>query len=129
MNAEVPKGSLPAAEPVDFMCTDDTPGFVHIRVGWNRRVKLDQGAAESLLRFLESTIRDTPKPRVLLNLEDVGYLNSAAVGVIVAKMTKRVWEKEGRLIIYKPDPWVKKVLLFLKLEQIMPIVDDLSELG
>ena len=109
------------------MCTDDTPGLVLIQVGWNRRVELDREAAENLLRFLESTIRDKPKPKVVLNLENIGYLNSAAVGVIVAKMVKRVREKGGRLIIYKPDPWVRKVLLFLKLEQIMPIVVDLPE--
>jgi anti-sigma B factor antagonist len=70
-------------------------------------------------------------PRVAIDLRAVSFMDSTALGVVVAAM-KRAREREGELALIGPTGSPRKVLSITALDQIMRIVDDpaaLSETG
>ena len=129
MAGEIPRGSMPVADNDDFMCMEDVPGYVHILVGGHRRCKLDGHAAEKLHAFVAQAISTTPRPKVLLNFSNVAYLNSQALGIIAVRIARTARDQNGKLFIYNPDPWVKQLIYTVRLDQILPILEELPELA
>ena len=127
MAGDIPRGSLPRAEPKDFMCVEDVPGYIHVLVGWRGKCKLDGPGAEKLHRFVLDAVRGTKEPEVLLDLENVAYMNSQAVGIIAGRLLRAIRESGGELHIYKPDPWVRQLIETLRLDQVLPVLEELPE--
>ena len=67
-------------------------------------------------------------PRVAIDLRAVTFMDSTALGVVVAAM-KRARERDGELALIGPTGSPRKVLSITALDQIMRIVDDPSELS
>jgi anti-sigma B factor antagonist len=65
--------------------------------------------------------------RAAIDLRAVTFMDSTALGVIVAAM-KRARERGGELALIGPSGSPRKVLSITALDQIMRIVDDPAEL-
>ena len=127
MGEALPRGSLPVADAEDFLCLEDLPGYVHILVGWRGRCKLDGPSAEKLLAFVTRALRALSRPIVVLDISNVSYMNSQAVGVLAGRIARLVRAQGGDLRLYNPDPWVRQLLLTLHLEPIFSVVEKLPE--
>ena len=66
--------------------------------------------------------------RVAVDLRAVTFMDSTALGVVVAAM-KRARERGGELALIGPTGSPRKVLSITALDQIMRIVEDASELS
>jgi anti-sigma B factor antagonist len=67
-------------------------------------------------------------PRIAIDLRAVTFMDSTALGVIVATM-KRARERGGQLALVGPTGSPRKVLSITALDQIVPIVEDPADLG
>ena len=123
----IPRGSSPIADMQDYMAVEDIPGYVHILVGWHSRCKLDGPASEKLLAFVRNSIRDLPRPDVILDVSNVTYINSQAIGIIAVRITRAVRERGGEVHLMHPDPWVRQLITTLKLDAVLPILERLPE--
>ncbi len=65
----------------------------------------------------------TDHERIAIELRAVTFMDSTALGVIVAAM-KRARERGGELALVGPNGSPRKVLSITALDQIVPIVDD-----
>ena len=59
----------------------------------------------------------------LLNIEDVRYINSSGIGVLITLLTK-FRNKNGDLFIIKPSEHVNKLLIMTKLQAIFNITES-----
>lgn len=66
--------------------------------------------------------------RVAIDLRGVTFMDSTALGVVVAGM-KRALERDGELALIGPTGSPRKVLSITALDQIMRIVEDPAELS
>jgi anti-sigma B factor antagonist len=67
-------------------------------------------------------------PRIAIDLRAVTFMDSTALGVIVAAM-KRAREGGGELALVGPTGSPRKVLSITALDQIVPIVEDPADLA
>jgi anti-sigma B factor antagonist len=70
----------------------------------------------------------TDHTRVAIDLRAVTFMDSTALGVIVAAM-KRARERGGELALVGPTGSPRKVLSITALDQIVPIVEDPADLA
>ena len=63
--------------------------------------------------------------RVLVDMERVDYLDSAAVGWLIASQ-KAFHAAGGKLVLYSLQPRIRQLLTMLKLERIVPLAEDLA---
>ena len=70
-------------------------------------------------------ICETDKPRCVVNMSDVSFIDSTGVGVLVGAL-KRAREHEGSLTLACPQPRVRRVFEITGLLQALPIFDSLE---
>jgi len=63
----------------------------------------------------------------LVDIENVRYVNSSGIGVLITILTK-FRNKDGELYLIKPSEHVKKLLIITKLQAIFTIVNSESEI-
>ena len=61
-----------------------------------------------------------------INIENVKYINSSGIGVLITLLTK-FRNQEGEVIIVKPSEHVKKLLIITKLTAIFKMADSVEE--
>ena len=62
----------------------------------------------------------------ILNIEEVRYINSSGIGVLITLLTK-FRNKNGELFIVKPSEHVNKLLIMTKLQAIFNISESEKE--
>ena len=82
---------------------------------------LEEQQIRRLERALLPVIRDNQQKRLLLNFEQVKFMSSAFLGLLV-KVHKRTIEAGGHLQIYNLDPKIYKVFEITKLTKVFEIV-------
>ena len=82
---------------------------------------LEEQQIRKLERLILPMIRERPDKRLVLNFENVRFMSSAFLGLLV-KVHKRVIEAGGRLQLYNLDPKIYKVFEITKLTTIFDIV-------
>jgi anti-anti-sigma factor len=87
---------------------------------------LEEQQIRKLERLILPVIRDRPDKRLVLNFENVRFMSSAFLGLLV-KVHKRVIEAGGRLQLYNLDPKIYKVFQITKLTTIFDIVPTTEE--
>ena len=87
------------------------------------RITLGEGS--SLLRDELRHLISTNRRKILINLADVTYMDSAAVGQLVAGFTT-VTNQGGQLKLLKLNKHVKKILEMTKISGIFEAYDDES---
>ena len=70
-------------------------------------------------------ICETDKPRCVVNMSDVSFIDSTGVGVLVGAL-KRAREHGGSLALACPQPRVRRVFEITGLLQALPIFDSLE---
>lgn len=78
-----------------------------------------------LVELINDAIADGAK-YCLIDIEDVRYINSSGIGVLITVLTK-FRNKNGELFLIKPSEHVKKLLIITKLQAIFNIVDSEEE--
>ena len=66
---------------------------------------------------------DWASKRVVVSMDDVPYLDSAAIGWLIT-VHKQFKNAGGRLALYALQPAVKNVLTLLKVERVVPMFAD-----
>lgn len=62
----------------------------------------------------------------LIDIENVKYINSSGIGVLITLLTK-FRNNEGEVVIVKPSEHVNKLLIITKLTAIFKIADSIEE--
>ena len=88
--------------------------------------ELDLSTSGEFRDALSELVDDTPN--VAVDLRAVSFMDSTALGVIVAAM-KRTRERGGDLALIGPAGSPRKVLAITALDQIMRIVDEPEQLA
>jgi anti-sigma B factor antagonist len=86
--------------------------------------EVDLYTAPSLRERLVSVI-DAGATRVLVNLAEVGFMDSSGLGVLVGGL-KHAKERGGELALVCVDGPVLKVLMITGLDKVFPIFDTLE---
>lgn len=87
--------------------------------------ELDLSTSPDLRSALDALAAD--HERIAIDLRSVTFMDSTALGVIVATM-KRARERGGELALVGPTGSPRKVLSITALDQILPIVDAPGDL-
>jgi anti-anti-sigma factor len=82
---------------------------------------LEDQQIHRLERALLPAIRKNENKRLVLNFENVRFMSSAFLGLLV-KVHKRVIDAGGRLQLYNLDPKIYKVFEITKLTRVFDIV-------
>jgi anti-sigma B factor antagonist len=64
--------------------------------------------------------------RIIIDLTDVGFMDSSGLGVLVTAL-KRVRERDGSLALVCPEGSVHKVLTITGLDRVFPIFGSVAE--
>jgi anti-sigma B factor antagonist len=64
----------------------------------------------------------------LVDIENVRYINSSGIGVLITILTK-FRNKDGELFLIKPSEHVKRLLIITKLQAIFTISNSESEIN
>lgn len=97
------------------------------RQGWTVLAisgELDMATAPAVRERLHSLLAEG-KARLVVDLEDVGFLDSTALGVLVGVL-KRVRTQEGDLRLVCTQPRVLKVFEITRLDQAFAIFDSVD---
>lgn len=79
--------------------------------------EIDHYVAPSLEKDILSLIESSPNKSLILNMTEVGYLDSAAIGVLFASVSQMKNVSPGKLIILVcPNENVKKILNLVGIE-------------
>ena len=88
--------------------------------------KITIGEGDVVLRERVQELLDADEKSVLLNLEKVGYMDSAGIGELVACF-KRAKEKGGVVKLLNPSGKVYDLLQLTKLEEVFETYRDEKE--
>ena len=88
--------------------------------------KITIGEGDVVLRERVQELLDADEKSVLLNLEKVGYMDSAGIGELVACF-KRAKEKGGVVKLLNPSGKVYDLLQLTKLEEVFDTFRDEKE--
>ena len=110
------------AEGVTLLEREDRAGVLVLTVAV---LQIDDTNADRLSAALEEAASAIPEPRVVLNLERVAYLSSAALGVFIAYRQKLAREG-GKLRLCGLQPNIAQVFRLTKLVRAFDIRPDLG---
>ncbi len=82
--------------------------------------KITIGEGDVVLHDKVQELLDSGRSKILLNLEQVSYMDSAGIGELVA-CYKRAREKGGTVKLLRPSGKVVDLLALTKLEQVFEI--------
>lgn len=85
------------------------------------RITLGEGS--STLRESLRTLTSTPNSKILLNLEEVTYIDSSGIGELVSGFTN-LQEQGGQLKLLKLTKRVRDLLQITKLYTVFEVFDD-----
>ncbi len=88
--------------------------------------KITIGEGDVVLREKVGELLDGGERRILLNLENVKYMDSAGIGELVA-CYKRAREKQGTVKLLNPSGKVYDLLQLTKLEEVFDTYRDEKE--
>ncbi len=76
--------------------------------------------------FFDSLVKDNGKESVIVNMDGVGYMNSAGIGIIVDSY-KRFKEQDGRMVLCNLASDIKKLFEVTKLNKFIEIYTTEAE--
>lgn len=82
------------------------------------RGELDLGVADELRNKMERALDENPVRHLVINLENVSFIDSSGLGVILGRY-KKVAMSGGRVSLVKASPQVRKVMEMSGLLRIM----------
>jgi anti-sigma B factor antagonist len=85
--------------------------------------RLTLGEETAVLRDTVKSLASTGQSRILLNMEDLTYIDSAGLGALVGAYTSAA-ERQGQLKLMKLTKKVKDLLQLTKVLTVFEIFDD-----
>ena len=101
---------------------------VHERDGWavlSVSGEIDMATAPNLRERLHALLADD-KSHLVVDLDDVGFLDSTALGVLVGVL-KRARTEGGEVRIVSTQPRVRKVFEITRLDSAFDLFDSVDE--
>lgn len=94
-------------------------------VGFLDRNILEEASIQQIGEEVGRLVDQTPKPKLLLNFENVEHLSSAALGTLIT-INNKIRQKSGQLRLAKIDPQIYDVFVITKLNRLFQIFDDVE---
>jgi anti-anti-sigma factor len=105
---------------MDMTVTDGAGGIVEVALGG----RLDTpGVAQIELRFTATLVPRAA--RAIVDLSKVEFIGSMGIRMFIS-VARALSRKQGKLILYAPQPLVKEVLDTVSLGEIIPVTSDIS---
>lgn len=101
-----------------YLETVITQGILRIKAAG----ELDMAVANSFRQQVEDMMNQAMANDIILNLQDVAFIDSSGLGVILGRY-KRVSAMGGKMAIVAPQPQVRRIL---ELSGIMKIIEEYS---
>jgi anti-sigma B factor antagonist len=101
--------------------TEEKKGFFIISVS---EIRIDMVVARKFREILSEKIKDKP-PKIILNLENVEYFDSSALGAIVAFM-KEIKSYDGDLRLCNVNSSILTLLKLSKLDMLFKIFNSID---
>jgi len=120
----VPTGpdSPPGSIPATVLSQEDRVGVLLLTV---TATHIDDTNADQLGQALEKASSAIPEPRVVLSLENVEYLSSAALGIFIA-FRQKLDREGGRLRLCSLQTNIAQVFRLTKLDRAFDIRPDVD---
>lgn len=99
---------------------DREPGYVILSLHGD----LDADGSQSLKTFFNSNIKDSDR-FIIFEMTDVPYINSTALGVIIA-FHKMMEVRDGQIFIVNAQKRVKNVFAIMSLSDKLLFLDDIE---
>jgi len=88
--------------------------------------ELDVASAPKLRQALVKAVADADgPPRIVVDLAGVDFLDSTGLGVLLGGL-KRTSAQGGALALARPEPQVRKVFEITRVNEILPLHDELD---
>jgi anti-anti-sigma factor len=105
---------------MEMSVTDGAGGIVEVALAG----RLDTpGVAQIELRFTAMLVPRAA--RAVVDLSKVDFMGSMGIRMFIS-VARALAKKQGKLILYAPQPLVKEVLDTVSLGEIIPVTTDLS---
>lgn len=88
--------------------------------------EMEWDARLDIVTALEGVAGRTAPVAVILDLDNVTYINSAGLGAIFS-LRKHVQSSDGKLVLARPSPTIRRLLETVNVQALVPIADDLDE--
>jgi len=98
----------------------------HVRIGAEGEITIRDFADPGKNPFEVVLGANWSSQRVLLNMEQVAFIDSSAIGWMIDSH-RRFKDKGGRLVLYAPTPRVKDMIDLLKMRQVLDVRDTESD--
>lgn len=86
---------------------------------------MEKSQALPILSLIDEWLESGEK-KFVLNLEELHYMNSSGLGVIINFLTK-TRNKDGEIIICNVSEKIKDLLVITKLHQVFNVVDSIED--
>ncbi len=90
--------------------------------------EIDHHSVKSVREEIDEKINEINAQTVLLDLENVGFMDSSGLGLVLGRHAK-LKNSGGRLKIVNPSTGALRVLRLAGAEKIIPIEENKSEIG
>lgn len=87
----------------------------------------DIGFVNEFSRLTAEIQRDHPQFFIILDLKEVGFIDSMALSVLI-NLIKILKKKRQRLYIYKPSEVARDVLVTTNIDKLAEIRDDMAQI-
>lgn len=88
--------------------------------------RLDFSNSLELEKYLEVFINEENKKLVVLDLQNVAYVDSCALGILVE--AHRMLRQKGRLCLCHIHPHIRNLLKLTRLDEVFRLYDDCNEI-
>ena len=86
---------------------------------------LEEKDIQQLSKSLVSVVEQAERVNVVLNFENVRFLSSAVLGLLI-RLSKKVYEREGQLRLCNIDAKINEVFRITRLTKIFDICSDVE---
>ena len=94
-------------------------------VGFTEDKILEEAEIQRLQDAIGSLIEQTEKIKLVLDFKNVSFLSSAVLGLLI-RLSKRVYEKDGRLKLCNIEPRIYEIFKITRLTKVFDIYKDLQ---
>ncbi len=83
--------------------------------------EVDHHRARTLCPLIDQALYRQKKPRLMIDLSGVCFMDSAGLGLILGRYTK-VIELQGEMVLLDPTPGAQKILTLAGVDRLLPIL-------
>lgn len=97
-------------------------GYLLIRLSGDITI----GCSLSYKEELKKAMADHDCYRVLVDLEDVAFMDSSGLGMLIS-LFKEVNEHDGKIVFFNLQDYIVKLISLVRLDQVLTVAEDEAE--